>query len=181
MQTLFVKQPGGGTKPVQIIRAYLNNGAAGIYLHANGRYAYKSGQPLQNEAELNIIPEPQRTIAKRWWQRIGRAESEAYYQQLDQTAKQKAGDFQMELEDTAELDMVMYTRRPTGKKGAVTAPHTWPEWFAKRPDWWGQARNIRFTDYEYEIEDLSDEPAAGKETSADDDSITGAGAAPPAG
>lgn len=150
-QTLYVKNPDGGQRAVKIIRSWGTSGGTSVYLHADGRYAYKDGTPLKSENELDILPLVQREAAMAWWKRAGEAESSAYYEGRLQRAREAAGDFQTEIKNTDELDAVLYTRRKSdGKKtAATTAPRTWMEWFKTRPDWWGQARSIAFLDYAY--------------------------------
>jgi hypothetical protein len=155
-QTLYVKIPGGGQKPVQILRTWLDASGKSVFLHADGRYAYKDGAPLKSPDELDLISDRgQRTLARAWWERFGRKESEEYYRTLEEKQLEAAGDFQESAGDTSDLDAILYVRRPTGKKkGAVTSPHAWMEWFTKRPDWWGQAKKIDFADYTYEMTDI---------------------------
>jgi hypothetical protein len=107
-------------------------------------------------SDLDLIHDRgQRTLAKAWWERFGHKESAEYYAALDAKQLEAAGDFQESALDTSDLDAILYIRRPTGKKkGAVTSPHAWMEWFAKRPDWWGQAKKIDFADYAYEMTDV---------------------------
>lgn len=159
-QTLYVKKPDGGQREVKIVRSWGTSGGTSVYLHSNGRYAYKDGSPLKSVNELDILPLVQREAAIAWWKRTGEAESAAYYEGRLQKARDAAGDFQTEIKNTDELDAVNYIRRKTGtKKSAATAPHTWMEWFPIRPDWWGQARTIAFLDYAYEMVVPVEEPA----------------------
>lgn len=153
-QQLFVKNTATGVQtPVNIIRTWLSNGGPAIFLHVGGRYAYKDGQPLRSGTELDTLPGAQRERAMAWWNSYGKKESEAYYAGLETQAREAAGDFQPEpAGDASELDVIVYTRRKAGvKTGAVTAPKAWMEWFGKRPDWWGQAREIAFPDYTYSM------------------------------
>lgn len=152
-QTLYVKAPGGGQKEVKIIRSWGTSGGNSVYLHQNGRYAYKDGSPLRSADELDILPLVQRESAVAWWNRTGKAESAAHYDAELQKARDAAGDFQTAIPDASELDAVTYIRRKTGtrKSAAVSDPQTWMEWFPVRPDWWGQARSIAFLDYAYEM------------------------------
>lgn len=161
-QTLYVKNPDGGQRAVKIVRSWGVSGGTSVYLHANGRYAYKDETPLKSVNELDILPLVQREAAIAWWKRVGESESVAYYDGKLQQAREAAGDFQTEIKNTDELDAVNYIRRKTGAKktAAATAPHTWMEWFSTRPDWWGQARTIAFMDYAYEM-------VVAAETSAD--------------
>jgi hypothetical protein len=171
-QTLYVKNQDGGQRPVKIIRSWGTSGGTSVYLHANGRYAYKDGKPLRSVNELDILPQVQREAAMAWWKRTGEAEAAAYYSTQLEKAREAAGDFQTEIKNTDELDAVLYARRKSGgtKKTATTAPHTWMEWFKTRPDWWGQARSIAFLDYAYEMavpaEAPSEEPEAEQKPAA---------------
>lgn len=151
-QKLFIKT-SQGQRPVQVIRCWMAAGGNSVYLHANGRYAYKDGAPLKSAADLDILPGAQRERARAWWDRAGRVESEAYYEAQRLKEKEAAGDFRAEVPFAAELDAVNYIRRKTGggKTLAPSAPHAWMEWFPARPDWWGQARTISFADYTYEM------------------------------
>lgn len=169
-QTLYVKIPGGGQKPVQILRTWLDASGKSVYLHANGRYAYKDGAPLKAPDELDLISDRgQRTLAKAWWERFGLKESTQYYAALEEKQLEAAGDFQEGSMDTSDLDAILYIRRPTGKKkGAITSPHAWMEWFTKRPDWWGQAKKIDFADYAYEMADIMAEEPAGTSAKIDE-------------
>jgi hypothetical protein len=165
-QTLYVKNPDGGQRAVKIVRSWGTSGGTSVYLHTNGRYAYKDGTPLKSANELDILPFVQREAAIAWWKRVGEAESVAYYEGKLQQARDTAGDFQAEIKNTDELDAVNYIRRKTGAKktAAATAPHTWMEWFPVRPDWWGQARMIAFMDYAYEMVVPAETPADTAET-----------------
>jgi len=138
---------------VQIIRSWGTSGGTSVYLHSNGRYAYKDGTPLKSENEFDILPLVQREAAIAWWNRAGKNESAAYYEGRLQKAREAAGDFRQEVKNTDELEAVLYIRRKSGAKKTVaaTAPHTWMEWFKTRPDWWGQAHTIAFLDYAYEM------------------------------
>ncbi len=168
-QTLYVKMPGGGQREVKIVRTWGTSGGTSVYLHANGRYAYKDGTPLQSRNELDILPLVQREAALAWWERAGNKEATAHYEAQLQAARTAAGDFQTEIKNTDELDAINYIRRKSGgkKTTAATAPKTWMEWFPKRPDWWGQARTISFADFAYEMvvqaEATTAEPAEANE------------------
>jgi len=157
-QTLFVKTPTG-QKAVQILRTWLDASGKSVYLHANGRYAYKDGAPLKSKGELDLIADRgQRTLAQAWWDRYGEKESISYYADLEAKQLEAAGDFRESAMDLSDLDAILYMRRPTGrKKGAVTKPHSWMEWFSRRPDWWGQAKRIDFADYAYEMAEMQAE------------------------
>jgi hypothetical protein len=161
MQTLFVKTATGEMKEVTVHRSWQEAGGTAVYLHANGRYAYKDGTPLKKREELDILPGAQRKMAQLWWDRIGGQESKAFYKSIETQAEAVAGDFQDNLLTTTELDSALYVRR-SAKGGAVSAPHAWMEWFTKRPDWWGQAKVIGFADYIYEMAVIEEKPEAEK-------------------
>jgi hypothetical protein len=150
-QKLFIKGPDGIQKAVKIIRSWATSGGNSIYLHENGRYAYKDGSPLKTAAELDILPRVQRDAALAWWRRKGQVESAAHYEAALAKAIAAAGDFRTEVPFPDELDAATYIRKKSGGKKnlAPSAPHTWREWFPKRPDWWGQAKEISFADYTY--------------------------------
>ena len=162
MQTLFVKQPGGGTKEVKIHRSWQDAGGSAIFLHVNGRYAHKDGQPLKRREDLDILPAAQRKHAHHWWHVVGAAESAKYYKRQEAEAEAEAGDFRDVLVESTELDAALYTRKKA-KGGAVSAPKAWMEFFEKRPDWWGQARLIEFGDYVYELAVLEDQAKSEEE------------------
>lgn len=194
---MFIKDPQTGSlKTVVILRAWVDASGRQVFLHANGRYGYKDGSPLKSRAEIDIIGDPrQREQAAAWWDRCGAEESRQYYEALQRAIRDLAGDFRAELPDDTDLDAVLYARRPTGKKkGAISAPHTWMEWFPKRPDWWGQAQRVEFLDYAYEMSVREDatmdtlpapEPAPDKKKSSASLSVaaddTGAAVVEPAG
>jgi hypothetical protein len=59
------------------------------------------------------------------------------------------------------LDSILYSKKP--KKGAISDPKPWIEFgFSTRPDWWGQAKSVSFTDFTYIMAAAPDAPAAGK-------------------
>jgi hypothetical protein len=151
-QKLYVKTKDGSQIEVNILRSWSDISGRHIFHHAQGHYGYKDGTPLISETEFDSIGDPgQRTQAKNWWKRTGRAMSEKYYAQAAALARESIGDFRIVEDETmTSLDAVLYTRRPT-LKGAISKPRSWMEWFAKRPDWWGQARKIDFLDYVYEM------------------------------
>ncbi|MDD4339210.1 MAG: hypothetical protein PHV00_05970 [Syntrophales bacterium] len=174
-QILFVKTPGGGQRSVQIVRSWLDASGRSVYLHTSGRYAHKDGSPLKSRDELGIIGDRvQREMALSWWSRVGEAESKKFYADLETLQAAAAGDFQEAPADLGELDRVMYTRRAAKKPTAATsAPKTWREWFAQRPDWWGQAKRVDFADYTYQLAETmapedartpSGEPSAAAQT-----------------
>jgi hypothetical protein len=166
-QTLYVKMKDGGQRPVKIIRSWLSNGGAWVYLHVGGRYAYKDGTPLRAAAELDALPPAQRAAALAWWRRTGEKESSDFYANQEAAAAALAGDFQSALPDSSELDAVLYTRRPKKRGSAVSAPHAWPDWFDARPDWWGQADVIGFPDFIYERDDAEEAKKGKAEKKAD--------------
>lgn len=155
-QTLYVKTPGGGTRPVRILRSWSDASGLQLFLHGNGTYGYINEAPVRKENEFDIIGDPrQRMLALAWWNRTGRKLSEAHYAEIEESLQETTGDFRTEpAQQESDLDGILYIRRATGKKkkgGAVTAPHSWMEWFPKRPDWWGQAKRVDFPDYAYEM------------------------------
>jgi hypothetical protein len=139
-------------RTVMVIRAWQDNSGSMIMLYANGSYGYKNGEPVISEREFDVITSPvQRQAAKAWWNRTGQDLSAAYYAAKDRREAELAGDFRQVTGADSELDMVLYTRTPSGDDGSEPeGPFSWPELFAKRPDWWGQAMSIRFGDYTYE-------------------------------
>ncbi len=153
-QILYVKQADRTVKTVKVLRCWIDINGQEVYLHADGRYARKDGQPLKTVSDLNVIVDPvQRDQAIRWWKRTGEEESAAYYRAIEEKRREEAGDFRILESDKTVVDAVLYTRRGSGKKKgtAVSAAKSWMEWFEKRPDWWGQAKRIEFMDYIYEI------------------------------
>ncbi len=153
-QILYVKQADRTVKTVKVLRCWIDINGQEVYLHADGRYARKDGQPLKGTPDFNVIGDVlQREQALRWWKRTGEEESRAYYQAIDEKRREEAGDFRVIDSDQTVVDAILYTRRGSGKKKgtAVSAAKSWMEWFEKRPDWWGQAKRIEFMDYIYEI------------------------------
>ncbi len=158
-QVLYVKsQDGKSTIPVQILRSFSDSAGQSVFLHMNGTYGDKLGSPVKSLADLQSLPEPHRSRAISWWERIGRKQSEEHYKKIAEADAARAGDFQEALaadEFNSELDCLLYTRRTieNGKKGpAASAPKSWMECgFSTRPDWWGQAASIAFKDFAYEI------------------------------
>ena len=157
MQTLHIKKKGtktGETATVKIIRSWQDAAGQHIFLHHNGTYADATGAPLKSESDFNILPSNHRVIALKWWERTGKKISEDYYAAQSQQEAQRAGDFQEALaaeETNSILDAVLYVRK-AAKGGSVTKAQSWMEFgFVNRPDWWGQAKNINFTDYSYQI------------------------------
>ncbi|HAJ28118.1 MAG TPA: hypothetical protein DCG53_12890 [Syntrophus sp. (in: bacteria)] len=164
MQELKVKKGDGSYDTVKIHRSFQDISGKHIFHHANGTFGYKDGSPVQNRGELDVIPEPHRRVALAWWKRVGEKMSSEYYGAIADTQREKAGDFQEELaavEANTMLDSILYTRRPFtkgGKMGAVSDPKPWMEFgFNKRPDWWGQARQIDFLDFRYAMQDQIDQ------------------------
>jgi len=172
-QKLFIKMADGSQQPVKVIRSWATSGGNSVFLHENGRYAYKDGSPLKSAAELDILPRVQREAALAWWIRKGRAEAEAHYEAKLAKDREAAGDFRAEVPFPDELDAATYCRKRSDAKSknpAISAPHAWMEWFPKRPDWWGQAKEISFTDYTY----VMAEAPSGDEGALGDDSSPGA-------
>jgi hypothetical protein len=163
-QILYVKNKDGQVGTVKVLRAWIDINGQEVFLHADGRYARKDGQPLKSVADFNVIADVlQREQALRWWKRAGEAESIAYFTGIEEKRRDEAGDFRLLENDLTTVDAILYTRRGNGKKkgAAISAPKSWMEWFEKRPDWWGQAKKIEFMDYVYEIaEDVASEARA---------------------
>lgn len=160
MQELKVKKPDGSYDNVKIHRSFQDISGRHVFHHHNGVFGYKDGSPVQNRTELDVIPEPHRQVALAWWNRAGEKMSREHYNTIAETQREKAGDFQEELaasESNTMLDSILYNRRPFtkgAKLGAVSDPKPWMEFgFNKRPDWWGQARNIDFLDFRYTMQD----------------------------
>jgi hypothetical protein len=155
-QKLYVKQPDGTSKAVYVHRSWQDISGKQIFLHHDGTYGDKSGNPIRNLSDLNILPAAHRKVAESWWSRIGREKAEDHYQTIAEKEAAIAGDFQEQLaaeEVNTALDSVLYARKPQGKKGAaIGSPKSWLEYgFGKRPDWWGQANEITFNDFTYVI------------------------------
>jgi hypothetical protein len=164
MQKLFIKTQGG-QKEVHVIRAWQDISGAQVYLFKGGHYGYRDETPIRTESEFDIITNPQqRNAALAWWRRTGEKQSREYYDSKKLQAEQAAGDYR-ETVDTAEsdLDSLAYTRRST-RGGEISDPHTWPTWFSKRPDWWGQAATISFSDYRYDMVGDFTDSSGGKES-----------------
>lgn len=154
MQTLYVKQADGSTRPVHVHRSWLDISGRQIFLHHDGTYGDKAGVPIRDVAELSGLSPEHRRQALAWWERTGKALSESHCQSLAEHSQRIAGDFQEALAAASAstiLDAVLYTRRQ-GKKGAVSAAKSWLDYgFTARPDWWGQATMIGFQDAVYEM------------------------------
>lgn len=141
-------------RQVHVIRSWQDNTGSMIMLFANGSYGYKNGEPVQTEREFDIITSPvQRKAAKAWWQRAGADLAAGYYAAKERREAELIGDFQPDTAAESEFDMVLYTREPSDGSAPPSGPFSWPELFSKRPDWWGQARSIKFNDYIYEQAD----------------------------
>ncbi|OPY17009.1 MAG: hypothetical protein A4E74_01542 [Syntrophus sp. PtaB.Bin075] len=156
MQTLNVKCSDGSTRVVTVHRSWQDISGRHIFLHHNGVYGYKDGTPVRNVSELEGLPLEHKRLAQAWWERAGQSMSDELYGRKEEEAARKAGDFQEELaahEYNTQLDSVLYSRKAIVKgkpKGAVTAPKSWMEFgFTRRPDWWGQAQAINFSDFSY--------------------------------
>ena len=165
MQTLQVKLRNGETRTVHVHRSFQDISGLHIFQHHNGVYGYVDGAPVQSRAELDHIPPPHRRLALSWWERAGARMSADYYGAIEEENRRLAGDFQEELaaaEANTALDSVLYTRQQVagGKKQAVTAPKPWMEFgFRARPDWWGQAKEIAFSDVIYRTADPEGPPS----------------------
>lgn len=156
MQTIIVKLANGSTKSLVVHRTYQDISGRQIFLHSDGTYGYKDGSPIREVSELNILPEAHRAIALSWWQRVGEKKARAHYRLVEEQNNRRAGDYQETLAaqtNNTTMDSVLYGRKAAvapGKKGAVSAPKSWMEWgFTKRPEWWGQAKEIEFDGASY--------------------------------
>ena len=139
-------------KEVEVIRSWGDASGKFIYLHLGGYYGYKDGTPLVSSEDFELIKDKvQREAAMSWWKRIGKAESEAYYNQIEEDHRARTGDFNEEVPPESNLDNILYSRYPSGSERPEKAePSPWPEFFTNRPDWWGQAKFIEFNDWMYE-------------------------------
>lgn len=171
MQTLYVKSKDAqSTSASQVIRSFMDASGAQIFLHANGVYGDKAGNPVAGKEELKLLPPVHRARAEAWWDRIGHQISAEFRRKIEEREATRAGDFQESIaEMNSELDGILYARRAMvkGKPAtAVTAPQAWMEFgFAARPDWWGQAKTVAFKDFTYEMLDpVPVAPAAETET-----------------
>ena len=174
-QTLHVKlrKPDGGetTVKVKVIRSWADSSGRSVFLHSDGRYAYKSGAPLREENELDIISNVHhRRVAQAWWKAIGEERSRQYYEQLDVLEAERAGDHRAVEGSDSELDMVLYSKRKAGSNDEWSDPLGWIGTFDKRPDWWGIAPFIRFEQWEYQMFDPEDEQGA-EEPKPEKDSV----------
>ena len=168
MQTLFVKGADGKSKTVQVHRSFQDISGAHIFQHTDGTYGYKDGSPVRKVTELEGLPPEHRILALAWWKRTGEKSSTDYYAAIAEKAAIRAGDFQEKLaadEANTALDSILYARRTMKndkKIGAISAPKPWMEFgFTSRPDWWGQAKSVAFTDCAYEMQDpVSEETVA---------------------
>ncbi len=161
-QTLMVKlrRPDGTetTVKVRIIRSWGDSSGRSVFLHADGRYAYKSGAPLRDERELDIISNfHHRRVAQAWWKVVGEKRSREYYVQQAAMEAERAGDHRTVDGADSELDMVLYCKRSAGSNDSWGDPLGWMGSFRKRPDWWGVAPFIRFEQWEYQLFESRDE------------------------
>lgn len=161
-QTLFVeldKTPGGEkqTRAVSVIRSWQAADGSTIMLFSNGSYGYRNGEPVRSAEEFEIIVTPvQIKAALAWWARAGKELSEAYYAAKARREAELAGDFQSMIDSgESDLDAALYTRISVIDPGQVSGPFSWMDLFQRRPDWWGQAMQIRFGDYEYQRAEAS--------------------------
>lgn len=187
MQTLNVKSSDGSTKTVTVHRSWQDITGRHVFLHANGVYGYKDGTPVRTVSELDVLPPEHKRLALAWWERAGKAMADVHYGRKEEEAARKAGDFQEELaarEYNTQLDSILYSRRAIVKgkpKGAVTAPKSWMEFgFTRRPDWWGQAQAIAFSDYAYTILNPESETQNPEQTGALGRTVLGSEAQAPA-
>jgi len=178
MQTLFIKSTDGNEKTklkeIVVLRSWQLSSGEQIYLHKNGMYGYKSGAPVRSAAEFDkVIGDPlQRKYAHAWWQRTGKAMSEAYYSALEREMEERAGEIQVVEGPSSELDSIQYVRRPIKdrKKSALSQPCSWMDWFPARPDWWGAASIIEIAGYRYQIVEPDSTEIQGGEEKEDPDS-----------
>jgi hypothetical protein len=158
MQTLTIKQVIEGveeTVGVRVLRVFPDASGRTIYHHSNGVYGYKDGTPVQSDKEFAIIGNKvHRDLAQAWWDAIGKEISEKFYAAREAAEREALSDFQEKLAfDNTDLDAVMYQRRPVGgkKNDPWEPPFAWMEHFSKRPDWWGQAEEIKMRGWEYKM------------------------------
>jgi hypothetical protein len=141
-------------KHVNVLRSWQDSDGAQVFLHSNGVYGYKGGEPVRSVAELSIISAVHhRRAAESWWERAGRKMADEHYTAIDEQLAAMAGDFAA-ASGTADsdLDMILYYRTAIKGEGAseVQGPFSWMEIFSNgRPDWWGQAKQINFDDWIY--------------------------------
>jgi len=159
-------------KQVMVIRSWQDASGHALFLFGNGSYGYKNGEPVREESEFGIIGTPiQRKSAMAWWNRAGKELSRRYYEAKANHEARLMGDFaESPAGGESKFDQVLYYRAPVADRSAVEGPFDWPSLFNKRPDWWGQARQIVFADYGYIQQDALD----------DEDRPAGINAGPPA-
>lgn len=133
-----------GIKTVYVSMSWQTADGKQIYLHADGIYGYKDGSPVVSRAELEdpmVIGDPQqRKIALAWWDRKGKTVSKEFYSRQQQIQKKAFENTPgVEREAEADLDQILYARRPTKDKrrAAFGEPFTWFSVFKSRPGWWG--------------------------------------------
>lgn len=140
-----------------------------IYEHMDGTYAYKDGSPIMKAEDFQVVIHDERQLKKAlsWWDRIGKKQSQAFYDALDLRLRALDGDHvDAAGEEDIEKDMILYTRVPAGESAEdqpePLIPMTWMEiGFTSRPDWWGVAKTIEFNDFMYLLH--SDEELVGAE------------------
>ncbi|MEN6421320.1 MAG: hypothetical protein ABFD76_05175 [Smithella sp.] len=174
MQQLTIKNTRTGkSRIIHVLRSWFDGAGKQIHLLADGRYADAQGHPLKSDGDFSIMPQHHRKVALLWWNRRGKNESREYFEALDRQQEAAAGDYQAELaeaENNTLLDAVLYYRKK-GKTAASKA-QSWMEFgFPSRPDWWGQAKEIKFKDYNY----VMIEPDADENGTAGNDEGNAAG------
>lgn len=143
--------------PVYYIRAWSRSDGRQIFLFLNGVYGYKDESPVRSKDELELIDDPiQRRAAEVWWESVGREKSAKHYEEVEAKLErhQKKTLTEIAEGDVSQLDAAVYTRRDPGNakgKKVVSKPTAWPEWFGRRPDWWGHAVSIVIGGFCYEL------------------------------
>ncbi|MFH1952579.1 MAG: hypothetical protein ABIL06_13280 [Pseudomonadota bacterium] len=161
------------SKTIEVIRSWIDSSGKSIYHFADGKFGFKSGAYIRSLEDLDILKAEEvigetpagkpktRPVesfayaqAKRWWDAIGKAQSEEYYakERMDLEARHLSGVPELPKEGTAALDGASYTRQPVeaiGRKN-LTNPSHYGRWFGKdRPGWWGYADLIEMAGYRY--------------------------------
>lgn len=154
-------QGGKSQKQVTVIRSWQDASGHAVFLFGNGSYGYKNGEPIKDQAEFGIIGSPiQHKAAMAWWKRAGRELSARYYESKAKHEARLMGDFsEQPAGGDSRLDEVLYFRASVDSMEELEGPFAWMDLFGKRPDWWGQARQIVFADYGY-IQESAVEPDA---------------------
>lgn len=158
MQRLKVKtkddQGREAVKYVTVIRTWTDADGMQIHLHTDGVYGYKDGSPVRTKEELENIPqEDHRDMALAWWNNGGKKRSAEHYRALREKQKARISDYSpTPAQAASDLDQTMYHRYPAagGKPKELPPAQPWMQFFAKRPDWWGQAAGVSFDEWTYE-------------------------------